>query len=52
MLHLSSEKLRTGLVGCQTTIADTFQSLGIEVGLLRNDLGSDPGLTDVPLRSA
>ena len=52
MLHLSSEKLRIGLVGCQTTIADTFQSLGIEVGLLRNDLGWDPGLTDVPLRSA
>ena len=52
MLHLSSEKLRTGLVDCQTSLADSFQSLGIEVELLRDNLGSDPGLTDVPLRSA
>ena len=51
MLHLSSKKLRTGLVDCQTIIEDTFQSFGIEVELLRDNLGSDPGLIDVLLRS-
>ena len=51
MLHLSFEKLRTGLVDCQTILADSFQSLGIKVELLRDHLGSDPRLTDVHLRS-
>ena len=51
ILQLSSEKLRTGLVDCQTTIADIFQSLGIEAKLLRDNLSSDPGLTYIPLRS-
>ena len=45
MPHVSSEKLRTGLVDCQKKITDTFQPLGIEVDLLRDNVGSDPGLT-------
>ena len=52
MPHVSSEKLRTGLVDCQKKITDTFQPLGIEVELLRDNFGSYPGLTDAPLRSA
>ena len=44
-LQFSSEKLMTELVDYQTTIADTFQSLGIEIELLRDNLSSDPGLT-------
>lgn len=39
-----------GLVDCQKT-ADTFHSLDIEVELLRDNLGFDPGLTNVPLHS-
>ena len=52
MPYVSSEKLRTGLVNCQKKITDTFQPLGIEVDLLRDNFGSDPGLTDAPLHSA
>ena len=46
MLHLSSKKLCTGLADCHI-----FQSLEIEVELLRNNLASDTGLTDTSLRS-
>ena len=42
MLHLSSEKLRKGLVDCQKNLHYTFQSLGIEVELLRDSPGYDP----------
>ena len=54
MPNVSSEKLRTGLVDYQKKITDTFQPLGIEVELLRDNFGSDPGfgLTDAPLHSA
>ena len=51
MLHLSSEKLRKGLVDCQKKLHYTFQSLGIEVELLRDSPGYDPSSTDAPLRS-
>ena len=51
MLHLSSEKLRKGLVDCQKNLHYTFQSLGIEVELLRDSPGYDPSSTDAPLRS-
>ena len=51
MLQLSSKKLRTGLVDYQKTFADIVQSLGIKVELLRDNLGFDPGFTDVFLCS-
>ena len=49
--YVSSEKFRKGVVEENLVLSSQVHSLGVEVELLGDNIGSDPGLTDIPLRS-
>ena len=50
--YVSSEKFRKGVVEENLVLSSQVYSLGVEVELLGDNIGSDPGLTDISLRSA
>ena len=43
--------MHQGFVDCHQDSPDNFYSLGVDVELLRDHLGVDPGIISLPLRS-
>ena len=51
-LSLATGSMSSGIASNNNNIESSLSSLGIQLNLCQDSLGSDPGVTDYPLRSA